>query len=108
MTAQLTITNANACQIVTSLVASASVLQEYTITDPAKTYQFMPFTTDPPDCPVTYTYLVNPGAAVDAISFDEASRTFTFFYDQDVNIAMDTPYGIMITGTAGVSSPVIA
>ena len=63
------------------------VPQEYTITDNAKTYQFMPFTTDPPGCPVTYTYLVTPPAAQDVVSFDESTRTFTLFNDQDVSIA---------------------
>ena len=55
--------------------------QEYTITDTAKSYQFDPFVTDPPGCPVTYEYLVNPPSAADVITFDAATRTFTFFND---------------------------
>ena len=69
------------CKTLTSITASTMVPQEYTITDTAKTYQFEPFTTDPPGCPVTYTYLITPGGAADAISFDEPTRTFTFYYD---------------------------
>ena len=84
------------------------VPQEYTISDTAKTYQIMPFTTDPPGCPVTYTYAVGPPAAQDVVSFDEATLTFTFFNDQDVGIAMNTPYGILITGEAGTVTTVQA
>ena len=62
----------------------------------------MPFITDPPDCPVTYTYSVSPPAAQDVVSFDESTRTFTFFNDQDVSIA--SSYDIMITGDAGTVS----
>ena len=64
----------------------------------------MPFITDQPDCQVTYTYQVAPPAAQDVVSFDEATLTFTFFNDQDVSIASNMPYGILITGEAGTVS----
>ena len=96
------------CKNPISITASFMVPQEYTISDTAKTYQIMPFTTDPPGCPVTYTYAVGPPAAQDVVSFDEATLTFTFFNDQDVGIAMNTPYGILITGEAGTVTTVQA
>ena len=80
--------------------------QEYTITDTAKTYQFDPFIVDPAGCPITYTYLVSPPAADGAITFDAATRTFTFFNDADLTIAMANPYGVLIKGTAGSETPV--
>ena len=81
--------------------------QEYTITDTAKTYQFDPFIVEPAGCPITYSYLVSPPAADAVITFDAATRTFTFFNDDDVTIAIDYPYGISIKGAAGSATPVI-
>ena len=83
-------------------------LQEYTITDTAKTYQFDPFIVEPAGCPITYTYLVSPPAADGAITFDAATRTFTFFNDEDLTIAIENPYGILIKGAAGSATPVEA
>ena len=66
----LSVAASDPCASDVVITPSFMVPQEYTITDPAKIYQFMPYTTDPPGCPVTYTYLVNPGAAANAITFD--------------------------------------
>ena len=78
------------------------------MTAEAKTYQIPEFTTDPPGCPVTYTYVVNPAAATAVLSFDDVTHTFTFFNDQDISIASDVPYGILITGTTGTVAPISA
>lgn len=75
--------------------------QEYTITDLAQTYTFDPFTSEPEGCPITYSYVLNPPAAINVVAFDEASLTFTFFNDSDISIVMDTPYAILITGSVG-------
>ena len=106
MSATLTVMETDLCAAPASITPSFMSPQEYIITFPAETYQFDPFVTDPPDCPVTYTYLVSPPSAADVITFDAATRTFTFFNDQDVSIAMPNPYGILITGTAGSVTPV--
>ena len=108
ISATLTVMETDLCAAPASITPSAMSPQEYIITFPAETYQFPPFVTDPPDCPVTYTYLVSPPNAADVVTFDAATRTFTFFNDQDVSIAMPNPYGILITGTAGSVTPVEA
>ena len=80
VTAQLEVKNVVLCDSPVSVTASTLIPQEYIVAADAKTYQISPFTTDPPDCPVTYTFLVNPPGATDVVSFDEATLTFTFKY----------------------------
>ena len=108
MSAILTIEEIDACAEPTSITASVMKPQEYVLADPAGTYQFDPFVTDPPDCPVTYTYLVSPPGAAQVITFDSATRTFTFFNDADAGLAMPNPYGVLIKGSTGSVTPVEA
>ena len=45
---------------------------------------------------------MNPPAATDAITV--SGDSLIFFNDQDLSIAQDNPYAVMITGTAGSQS----
>ena len=105
VTAQLEVTNAVSCDSPVSVTASTLVPQEYIVAADAKAYQISPYTTDPPDCPITYTFLVNPPGATDVVAFDEATLTFTFEYDASLNVVQDNPYGILVRGTAGTVNP---
>ena len=105
ITAQLEVTNILSCDSPVSVTASTMVPQEYIVAADAKPYQISPFTTDPPGCPITYTFLVNPPGATDVVAFDDATLTFTFDYDASLSVVQDNPYGILVKGTAGTVNP---
>ena len=88
--ALITIDVLDTCENPTSMTVSIMTNQEYTITDTAVEYQFPAFTTDLLGCEITYTYDVIPADANAAISFDQNSHTFTFFYDTDLSLASAT------------------
>lgn len=71
-------------------------------------YQIPAFVTDPADCPVFYEFDSTPPDALQAISFDQNTRTFTFSFSSSLSLASNVPYEITVQGKAGlVSAPKI-
>ena len=69
------------------------------------TYVFPPFTTDPPGCKVDYSYSV-PDASGVVDSFNGDTRTFRFYYADDLSYCGDTQqtYKVNISGSSGSTS----
>jgi len=60
--------------------------QEYTITmDTENKYTVPAFETDPPNCPVTYSYTL-PGAESVVESFGPTTGAFEFMYTDDLTL----------------------
>lgn len=74
---------------------------EYTITTLPMEFTFPPFTTEPPGCPVTYTFSTVVSGVVDEFSSDE--RRFVIFYKDDLIPSGETEksYKVQVSGSAG-------
>ena len=103
-----TITVVRSCANPQTLAPSATVDQEYTITDTAKTYTVPAFTYTPTYCDPVYSFSVVPADGQLAINFDSTPtvRTFTFFNDNNVALAgpTATTYSITVTAVLGTAA----
>ena len=81
--------------------------QEYTVTQRAFDYAIDEFTFAPADfCDITYSYSISYATGDKAVSFEETSRVFTFFYDSDASIV--GTYTISIYASVGDMIPIQA
>ena len=69
-----------------SLTSSTLEDKVYTITDTAVTYEVPNFVSELEWCEITYSYEVEDSSVSVAVSFDAASKTFTFEYSEDLNL----------------------
>lgn len=96
----------------TSVIPSTFVDQYYTVSTPAATYVIPEFQASPAFCQdrLVYSFDVNTdstpiavGAGGSAVSFDPATREFTFYYTGSNDLAGNSPAGtqylLTVTGT---------
>ena len=89
----------------TSLAAptSFSTMQIYTISQTAESMTFPAFIPTPSVCPLTYSYAVSPATSL--VSFDLATRTFSFYEEIDMSLTLAiAPYYKSYTVTIIASS----
>lgn len=60
--------------------------QEYTITQLVTSYTFNAFTTEPPNCPLMYSYSLSDFAIDGLVSFDN-ELTFKFGKSMEISLA---------------------
>ena len=84
--------------------------QEYTITQTAFTYQIPVYASNPTWCAIIYSYTIASAAGDAALTFNPATRTFTFSQVNDLTLSGSTmkDYVITVTGEAGITIPVQA
>jgi len=84
--------------------------QEYTITQNAINYQVPVYTADPLWCEILYRYEITEisgDQAIQSFDNDPASRTFTFFNDNDLTLSTLTQkaYTVTVFGKSGNITP---
>jgi len=84
--------------------------QEYTITQTAFTYQIPVYASNPTWCAIIYSYTIASATGDAALTFNPATRTFTFSQVNDLTLSGSTmkDYVITVTGEAGITIPVQA
>lgn len=86
---------------------SFSTLETYTISQTAESMTFPAFIPTPSVCPLTYSYAVSPATSL--VSFDQATRTFSFYEELDMSLTLAIApyyksYTVTITASSGLVS----
>ena len=87
---------------VPTISSTGLIDQIYYVSAGPKTYQAAAFTVYQPWCDMKYTFSPSDAALNPAITFDAASRTFTFDYSIDLSLSgpVSTNYVITMTATS--------
>ena len=82
-------------------------MKTYTLGQTAESMTFPAFIPTPSVCPLIYTYVVSPATSL--VSFDQATRTFSFYEELDMSLTLAIDpyyksYTVTITASSGLVS----